>query len=105
MGHLQSMGVSREQIIRLLGFEHLSTVIIGLGLGTWTGFQISGLTVTAVAVTDTGERIVPPLILETDWGFMIPTYLVLITFFVGFILMLNHSISRINIQDISRTEG
>ena len=105
MGYLQSMGLSRRQLMGLLGFEHMAVAVMGIALGTWTGFQTSRLMVTSVAVTERGDQIVPPLILMTDWSLMLPTYLLLIGVFVASLLVLNRSVQGLELRSISRVEG
>lgn len=105
MGYLQSMGLSRHQLMGLLGFEHMAVAVMGIALGTWTGFQTSRLMVTSVAVTERGDQIVPPLILMTDWSLMLPTYLLLIGVFVASLLVLNRSVQGLDLRSISRVEG
>ena len=102
MGFLQSMGLSRRQLVGLLAFEHLAVAAIGLGLGTWAGFQVSELMVTPLAVTETGEKVVPPFILVTDWRFMAPAYGALVAVFLGSLFILTRSMSRLDLQTIAR---
>ena len=102
MGFLRCMGLSRRQLMGLLGFEHLVISAVGVGLGTWAGFQISELTVMPLAVTETGEQVVPPFILVTSWEFMAPTYAALVAVFVGALLFLVRKIGRLDLQSIVR---
>ena len=105
MGFLRSLGLSRRQLTWLLSVEHLVIAAIGLGLGTWAGFQMSTVMVSAVAVTDEGLEVVPPFILTTDWKFMLPIYAVLVSIFVLSVYRLIRSMSRIDLPAISRIEG
>ena len=102
MGFLQCMGLSRGQLMGLLGFEHLVIAAAGVGLGTWAGFQISELMVMPLAVTETGEKVVPPFILVTSWGFMAPTYAALVAVFVGALLFLGRKLRHLDLQSIVR---
>ena len=86
----------------LLGFEHLVIAAAGVGLGTWAGFQISELMVMPLAVTETGEQVVPPFILVTSWGFMAPTYAALVAVFVGALLFLGRRLRHLDLQSIVR---
>ena len=104
IGFLQSLGLSRGQTIGLISMEHLVIVIIGLGLGSWAGFQMSTLLVSSVAVTETGDKVIPPFVLETDWSFMIPIYIILVGIFLGALFRLNWSLRKVNLQSISRME-
>ncbi len=105
MGFLQSMGLSRRQLVGLVGFEHASIAIAGLGIGTWAGFEMSRLMVAPLAVTETGQEVVPPFILITDWSLMAPTYLGLGAVFVAALYLLNRSIRRLDLQTLARSEG
>ena len=105
MGFLKSLGFSRRQLLGLMGFEHLAIVAMGLGLGTVAGFQMSRTMVSVVSVTETGERAVPPFLLMTDWGVMVPTYAALIATFVVVLFILNRGIGRLDLQAISRGEA
>ena len=57
MAALRSVGVSGRQMLALLSLEHLIIVGLGLGLGTWAGFQMSYLMISSVAVTEDGSRL------------------------------------------------
>ena len=105
MGFLESMGLSRRQLMGLLGFEHLAVAAVGLGLGTWAGFQMSGLMVSSVAVTQTGDKVVPPFVLVTDWALMGATYAALATVFLAALFVLSRTVRRLDLQTISRVEG
>ena len=105
MGLLQSLGLSRKQTIGLLSLEHVVILVIGLGLGSWAGFQMSTLMVRSVAVTETGASVVPPFVLMTDWSLLLPIYVVLVGFFVIVLLRLARSMLRLDLQALSRVEG
>ena len=104
-GFLQALGLRRSQMTRLLSAEHLVVASIGLALGTAAGFAMSNIMVSALAVTEDGFPVVPPFILTTDWGFMGPIYAALVVTFVGALLWLSRSVSRVNIHELSRLEG
>ena len=105
IGFLQSLGLSARQMMGLLGLEHLAIVIIGLGLGTWAGFQMSAIMVSSVAVTETGQRVVPPFILTTDWTTMLAIYAMLAAVFIVSLYRLGRSMLRLDLYAISRVEG
>ncbi len=105
MGFLRSLGISRHQMMGLLGLENLVIVAIGLGLGTWAGFQMSTLLVSSVAVTETGDPVVPPFILVTDWNLLVLVYTALLAVFAGAIYALNRSILHLDLHTVSRVEA
>lgn len=102
MGFLQSLGLSRFQLLGLLSFEHLTVVALGLGVGTWAGFQMSRLMVAPLAVSDIGQSIVPPFILVTDWSLMLPTYALILAIFMTVMLVLYRSIGRTKLFELAR---
>ncbi len=102
IGFLKSLGLSGRQMLRLLAFEHLAIAAIGLGLGTWAGFQTARLMVSAVAITETGDRAVPPFVLITDWGLMLPTYGAIVAIFVVAVAILHSSAGRQDLHAIAR---
>lgn len=102
LGFLQSLGLSRLQLLGLLGFEHLTIAALGLGVGTWAGFQMSRLMVAPLAVSDIGQPIIPPFILITDWSMMIPTYAAIIAVFVTTLFILYRSIGRTKLFELAR---
>ena len=104
-GFLQALGLRRGQMTRLLSSEHLVVVAMGLALGTIAGFAMSNIMVSALAVTEDGLPVVPPFILTTNWEFMGPIYAALVFTFVGALLWLARSVSRVNIHELSRLEG
>ncbi len=102
VGFMQSMGLSRLQLMSLLGFEHLTIAAIGLGLGTWAGFRMSALIVSQLAVTETGQRVVPAFILKMEWNLMAPTYAAMVGVFIGAQFVLNRIVGRADLTAISR---
>ena len=103
MGFLQSLGLSKIQLLGLLSSEHLTVVVLGLGVGTWAGFQMSRLMVAPLAVSDIGESIVPPFILVTDWSLMLPTYAMILAIFVTVMFVLYRSIGRSKLFELARS--
>jgi hypothetical protein len=102
MGFLQAIGLSRSQLVGLLGFEHLTIAALGLGLGTWAGLYMSRLMVAPLAVTETGHAVVPPFILMTDWSLMLPTLVVVIGLFLVALVILGRSVERLDLNTIVR---
>ena len=105
MGSLRSLGFSRLQTIGLIGLEHMLIALIGLGVGTWAGFQMSRMMVSAVAVTDGGGRVLPPFILTTNWTLMGPLYAVLAAVFVIALLTFGGRVLSIDLRRLSRLEN
>ncbi len=105
MGSLRSLGFSRVQTIGLIGLEHMLVALIGLGVGTWAGFQMSRMMVSSVAVTDGGGRVLPPFILTTNWVLMGPLYVVMLAIFVVALLTFGGRVLSIDLRRLSRMEN
>jgi hypothetical protein len=86
----------------LLGVEHLGMALAGVGLGTWAGFQMSELMVGSLAVTETGGEVVPPFVLSTDWGLMLPTYLAILGIVLVSLVVLDRRARRADVRMIGR---
>ena len=104
MGFLQAFGFTRRQILGLLSMEHLVVVVVGLGLGTWAGLQMSSSMVESVTVTDRGEQVLPPLILTTDWLAMSAVYLLLLAIFGFALYRLTRGMVSVDLQTAARME-
>ena len=104
MGFLRAFGFTRRQMLGLLSLEHLAIAVIGLGLGTWAGLQMSSTMVDSVAVTQRGDQVVPPIILTTDWSFMLLVYAMLIGIFLVSLYRLTRSMLQVDMHAASRME-
>ena len=104
MGFLQSMGLSRRQLIGLLTLEHLVMITVGLGLGTLAGFLMSSIMVSSVAITERGDPVIPPFILTTDWSSLTIVYLSLLAIFATSLFRLTRSMVGLDLNVISRVE-
>ncbi len=105
MGFLQSLGMTGRQVLGLLSIEHLAIVLVGLGIGTWAGFQMSSIMVSSVAVTEVGDPVVPPYIMVTDWPMLALIYAVTASIFLLSTLALARSLRSLELHSISRLEG
>ena len=102
---LQSLGLSRLQLYLFMAIEHSIIIVCGISLGTWSGYQISDLMVSPLAVNDSGTKIIPRFILDTDWGIMGPWYVILTAFFVLSGILLTRFIAKMDINQSTRIDG
>ena len=105
MGFLQSLGMTGRQVLGLLSIEHLAIVLVGLGIGTWAGFQMSSIMVSSVAVTELGDPVVPPFVMMTDWPMLAIIYATTASIFLLSTLALARSMRNLELHSISRLEG
>ena len=104
MGLLRSLGIGHRQMIAFLALQHLFIVAVGMGLGTWAGFQMSHLTVPSVSAIETGGSVVPPILVMTDWRVIVAVYSALVGTFAAILFVLTRGILRLDLQTISRVE-
>ena len=78
---------------------------MGLGIGTWAGFQMSSIMVSSVAVTELGDPVVPPFVMMTDWPMLAVIYATTASIFLLSTLALARSMRNLELHSISRLEG
>ena len=104
LGTLQTMGLTRGQLIGLLGIEHIAIVVVGLGLGSWAGFQMSRIMISSLAVTETGDPVIPPFVLNTQWSLMAPAYVALGALILLALYIVHRAVSSVRLNEVSRME-
>ena len=104
LGTLQTMGLTKTQLIALLGLEHIAIVIIGISLGSWAGFQMSRIMISALSVTETGDPVIPPFVIDTQWIFMAPIYATLGGLILFALLVVYRTVTSMRLSEVSRME-
>ncbi len=104
LGTLQTMGLTRGQLIGLLGLEHLAIVVVGLVLGSWAGFQMSRIMISTLAITETGDPVIPPFVLNTQWALMAPAYAALGGLILLALFVVHRAVSGVRLNEVSRLE-
>ena len=100
---LRGMGLSVHQLVGVVWFEHALIVAIGLAFGTWIGGRIGEALLPFLTLTETGEKVLPPFIIQTNWGAVGLTYSVMglvFTVVTGAVIVL---FSRLAISRALRT--
>lgn len=65
---LRALGLSRGQVFRMLAFEYSLVVVLGIVAGTYLGLVVGRQMLSFLNVTESGARVVPPFVLQTEWG-------------------------------------
>lgn len=65
--YMRAIGLSRGEFLRIVIVEHALIGVVGIVLGIATGIGISRIAMNSMAFTETGDRLLPPFILQTDW--------------------------------------
>ena len=74
---LRTLGSSAKQLNSVVWFSIFLIVVCGIGLGSWVGFQTGASLLPLMWVAEEGTRVVPPLVLKTNWTTLLVSYLVL----------------------------
>jgi putative ABC transport system permease protein len=64
---VRSMGVSRGQLFRMLALEYSVVAIAGTVVGAILGLVVGRQMLSFLNVTETGAKVEPGFILQTDW--------------------------------------
>ena len=65
--YMQAIGLSRGEFMKIVMIEHGLIGALGIVLGVITGIGISTIAMRSMAFTETGDRLLPPFILQTNW--------------------------------------
>ena len=65
--YLQSMGMPARAFARLIVIEHLVVALVGIAVGVGSGLYVSRIAVNSMTFTQTGGRLLPPFVLDTNW--------------------------------------
>ena len=80
---LRTMGFSGRQIVGVVGFEQLFVIVAGVAAGTALGFPLGRLMIGALALTEDGSDVVPPLLSQVSWETVLSVYGLLALVFIA----------------------
>ena len=104
IGVLRTIGFSNNQMMNLIVFENLLIAFIGVGLGTWAGFQASFLMVSPIINSDAGGLVVPPFQIFTDWVPMGLIYFSIGLIVLGALLFLGRLVRYLDLGKITKID-
>lgn len=64
---LRAVGASGRQILRGLLLEWGIVLVVGAAIGLALGRVVASVMLSFLEVTERGERVLPPFIVQTDW--------------------------------------
>jgi ABC-type antimicrobial peptide transport system permease subunit len=88
---LRTMGFSRRQIATVVGFEQVFVIALGMAAGTLMGLRLGGLMIRYMGISETGDEVLPPMLLQVSWVTIGAAWLVLALAFlvtIGIIVLL-----------------
>ncbi len=71
---LRTMGFSGRQVAGLVAFEQLFVIVAGMAAGAALGFPLGRLMIGALALTEDGADVVPPLLSQVSWEAVLTVY-------------------------------
>ena len=92
---LRTLGFSLRQIIGLVCLEQLFVIGTGMGIGTFIGLRLSSFMMLFLQLAVKGERVLPPIILTTDWFTIGIAYIALTAAFIVTIALVILFFSRV----------
>jgi hypothetical protein len=99
---LRTMGFSRRQIATVVGFEQAFVIALGMLAGTLMGLRLGALMIRYMGVTETGDEVLPPMLLQVSWVTIGAAWLVLALAFsltIGIVVLLY---SRLQLHRVLR---
>ena len=64
---LRAIGLRRQQIVVALFVEYMLVAFVGIVVGAVSGLILGNQMLSFLEFTETGTRVEPPFILQTDW--------------------------------------
>ena len=71
---MRTIGVSMKQLVTLVWLEQVLVIGAGMALGTWMGGRIGAIFMPYLGHDDRGSQVLPPFVVQVDWGTLAITY-------------------------------
>jgi hypothetical protein len=97
-----ALGASSRDHWIITIFELLPAILIGTLVGVGTGFIVSTLMVGSMAHTGTGEQLLPPFVVQTNWILPVVTIAAIFTIVLAGVLNSVRSFNKIKIARMAR---
>tara|TARA_B100001167_G_scaffold149557_1_gene97133 strand:- start:258 stop:830 length:573 start_codon:yes stop_codon:yes gene_type:complete len=104
MGTLRSLGMTLSQSFRMIFVEQILLILLGVGLGTWTGVGMTRLMVSAIATTDNAVSLVPPALITIDFFSLLICAGTFFALFTLMVIWVSLYFFRLNLGTLSRLE-
>ncbi len=99
---LRTVGFSMRQLIMMVWLEQALVIVAGMALGTWMGGRLGAIIMPFLGHDDWGAKVVPPFVMETNWGALLQTYAAMAFVFVVITLGIIWLVQRISLHRILR---
>jgi ABC-type lipoprotein release transport system permease subunit len=99
---LRTVGFSMRQLITTVWIEQALVIAAGMALGTWMGGRLGATIMPFLGHDDWGGRVMPPFVMQVNWGALLITYAAMVFVFAVITLGLIWMIHRISVHRILR---
>ncbi len=99
---MRTVGFSMGQLTTLVLMEQVLVIGAGLALGTWMGGRLGASMLPFLAHDDQGAHVLPPFIVDVNWGTLALTYAAMALLFAIIIAGVIILVRRISLQRILR---
>ncbi|MCI0790957.1 MAG: ABC transporter permease [Chloroflexi bacterium] len=101
-GLMRTIGFSMRQLVMLVWVEQALVIIVGMAMGFEMGRRLGSIIMPFLSHNDRGTQVLPPFVLEINWGTLAITYGFMISVFTLIIIGMIWFIRRISLQRILR---
>ncbi len=99
---MRTIGFSMWQLIALVWLEQILVIGAGMALGIWMGGRIGAVIMPFLASNETGGQVLPPLVLQVEWGTLAMAYAAMGVVFALIIVGVTLFIKRISLSRVLR---
>ena len=99
---MRTVGFSMRQLSTLVLLEQVLVIGAGLALGTWMGGRLGATMMPFLGHDDSGTRVLPPFVVDINWGTLAITYIAMGVLFAVIIAGVIILVRRISLQRILR---
>ena len=99
---MRTVGFSMRQLSTLVLLEQVLVICAGLALGTWMGGRLGATMMPFLGHDDRGTRVLPPFVVDINWGTLAITYIAMGLLFAIIIAGVIILVRRISLQRILR---
>ena len=99
---MRTIGFSMRQLMTLVWLEQALVIAAGMALGTWMGGRLGATIMPFLGHDERGDQILPPFVLEVNWGTLAVTYVAMVLVFGVITAGVIWFVRRISLQRILR---
>ena len=99
---MRTVGFSMAQLTTLVLLEQVLVIGAGLALGSWMGGRLGATMMPFLGHTDRGTQVLPPFVVDINWGTLALTYVAMGLLFAIIIAGVIFMVRRISLQRILR---